>query len=58
MTCPERQCAGLGQRQLLFREKRARHQRQRRILRPADRDFAFELGAALDPDAVHGRALA
>ena len=28
-------------------------QRQRRILRAADRDFAVELGPALDPDAVH-----
>ena len=48
----------LVERQLLFGQQRARHQGQRRILRAADRDFAVEAVAALDPDAVHGRGLA
>src|SRR5689334_23480256 len=48
----------VGQRQFLFSEKRARHQGQGRVLRSADRDLAFEALTALDPDAVHGRALA
>ena len=42
----------------VFGQQRARKQCQRRILRAADRNVAFEAGAALDPDTVHRRALA
>ncbi len=44
----------VGERQLLLGEERARHQGKGRILGPADRDFAVQGPAALDPDAVHG----
>ena len=52
------QARQVAERQLLIRKKCARHQRQRGILRAADGDFALKAIAALDPDAVHGGALA
>ena len=46
----------VAQRHRLLGQQRARHQRQRRILRARDGQFAGQAIAAADEDTVHGRA--
>jgi len=48
----------ISESQLVFGEQCAGQQGQRRILGARDRDLSLEALAALDPDAVHRRALA
>src|SRR5688572_21652021 len=48
----------IAERQFVFGQQRTGEQGQRGVLGTGNRDFALEALAALDPDAVHRRALA
>jgi hypothetical protein len=44
----------VAQAEAVFGQQAGRHQRQRRVLRPTDRDYAVEGSAPADADSVHG----